>query len=188
MYVHVYVHTRVRAACIAIAHVYSIGLSLECNTGTYTCVETSWILDVSMGSQRLVSKGADTIPGKAAASDLRRQEDEDVQRTCRSSSKRVGVSTRPACFLTLQDPAVGNRGHGWADAEAWTRCTARHLTGTGASTGLRCLRTLPRTHMRLILLLKGEGAMAIISTWKTMMTTRLTAKDPFQLTHRNACS
>ena len=40
----------------------------------------------------------------------------------------------------------------------------------------------------LILLLKGEGAMAIISTWKTMMTTRLTAKDPFQLTHRNACS
>ncbi len=27
------------------------------------------------------------------------------------------------------------RGHSWTYAEAWTRCTARHLTGTGASTG-----------------------------------------------------
>jgi hypothetical protein len=35
---------------------------------------------------------------------------------------------------------VGGRGH---CAEAWMRCTARHLTGTGASTGLHAYEEIP---------------------------------------------
>jgi hypothetical protein len=66
---------------------------------------------------------------------VRQQEDEDVQRPgeLRAVHRRNGRAYQRAI---PQDPAVGGRGHGWTYAEAWTRCTARHLTGTGASTGL----------------------------------------------------
>jgi hypothetical protein len=58
--------------------------------------------------------------------------------SCHSLSKWAGKSTRPACSpgscrwrpRTRLDIPRGTY------AEAWTRCTAQYLTGTGASTGL----------------------------------------------------
>ncbi len=101
---------------------------------------TSWILDVGIicpGSQRLVGKGTDTIPGKAAAlyEDKKTKTHSDHANFVPFIVK-TGGRINAAGLQFLSRIPVGGRGHGWTYAEAWTCCTARHLTGTGASAGL----------------------------------------------------
>jgi hypothetical protein len=102
---------------------------------------TSWILDVGIicpGSQRLVS---DIIPGKAAAlyEDKKTKTYSDqanfvpfiVELGGRINAAGLQFHSR---ILPLE--AEGTAGLTLHYAEAWTCCTARHLTGTGASAGL----------------------------------------------------
>ncbi len=99
-------------------------------------------------------------------SQARRQPSTTARRRRRTATRRTSCRHRRNAWayqrgrpaIPLQDPAVGGRGHGWTYAEAWTCCTARHLTGTGASAGLHsCTDRLPRRYTHLIVLLKIRG-------------------------------
>jgi hypothetical protein len=80
---------------------------------------------------------------------VRRQEDEDCRRrtatrrtSCRSSSKRAGVSTRPACKPSPGScrwrPRARGRGHGCTYAEGWTTRHGRAaLRGTSRAVALQ---------------------------------------------------
>jgi hypothetical protein len=92
---------------------------------------TSCILDVGIicpGSQHLVSKGADTIPGKAAA-----LYDGNKSKTYSDQGNFVRFSVETGEHINaagLHFRSCRWR-HGWTYAEAWARCIARHLEGTG---------------------------------------------------------
>jgi hypothetical protein len=82
---------------------------------------TSWILDVGIicpGSQRLVGKGTDTIPGKAAALDEDKKtktysDQANFVSFIVETGGRIMQYQRGRPAIPLQDPAVGGRGHGW---------------------------------------------------------------------------
>ncbi len=162
----------------------------------------TWASIICPRSQRLVSKGADTIPSKAAAiyDGKMQQEDEDVQlaysdqanvvplESCRSSAKRAGVSTRPACTssqgscrwmprarLDLREGmdalhCAASHGH-WRFNTALLAQIAEEIQAPD--------RAAQGT---------GEGAIAIIRTWvsKSMVMTQLIAQVPFPA-HAQVC-
>ncbi len=116
---------------------------------------TSWILDAGIicpGSQRLVSKGADTIPGKAADGKKTKTYSDQanfvpfiVETGGRINAAGLHFLSR---ILPLEAEGMAGltRRHG--------RCTARGHWRFNRAT---CLHRLPRRYMRLIILLKEEG-------------------------------
>jgi hypothetical protein len=77
------------------------------------------------GSQRLVSKGTDTIPGKAAAlyEDKKTYSDQaNFVPFIVETSGRINAAGLQFLSRILPLDAVGGRGHGWTYAEAWTCC------------------------------------------------------------------
>jgi hypothetical protein len=94
---------------------------------------TSWILDVGIilpEPQRLVGQGADTIPGKAAAiyDDKKTKTYSDQANFVPFSVETGGRINAAGLHFLARIEAEGTAGLTWA----WTRCTARHLMGTGA--------------------------------------------------------
>ncbi len=96
---------------------------------------TSWILDVGIicsGSQRLVSKGTDTIPVKAAGLYEGKKTKTYSDQANVETGGRINATGLQFLSRILPLEAKGTAGL----TGAWTCCTARHLRGTGASTGL----------------------------------------------------
>ena len=128
---------------------------------------TSWILDVGIicpGSQRLVSKGTDTIPGKAAALyDGKKTKTYSAQANFVPFIVDTGgrINAAGLQFLSRILPLEAERTvRGGVDA---LHGISRHWRLNRAT----CLHRLPRRYTRLIVLLKirGRGATASIRTW-----------------------
>ncbi len=111
---------------------------------------TSWILDVGImcpGSQRLVSKGADTIPGKAAALyDGKKTKTYSDQANLVPFVVETGGRVN-AAGLHFLSRTTGGRGHGWTYARRRRRAALRVLLRTG----VRVLEMLARCLLGVVL-------------------------------------
>ncbi len=129
---------------------------------------TSWILDVGIicpGSQRLVSKGTDTIPGKATALYNGKK-----TKTYSDQANFVPFIVETGGRITAAGLRFLSR---ILPLEAEGTAGLARRPGRAASHGhwrfnrATCLHRLPRRYTRLLVLLKirGRRATAIIRTW-----------------------
>jgi hypothetical protein len=120
------------------------------------------------GSQRLVSKGTDTIPGKAAALDEGKKtktysDQASFVPFIVETGGRINAAGLQFLSRILPLEAEGTAGltrrHG--------RAALRGSHGRWRFNRATCLHRLSRRYMRLIVLLKvrGRGAIAMIRTW-----------------------
>jgi hypothetical protein len=119
---------------------------------------TSWILDVGIicpGSQRLVSKGTDIIPGKAAAL---------------YEDKKTTTYSDQANFVPF---IVETGGHiNAAGLQFLSRILPLETEGLRGGMDVHwrfsratCLHTRRYTRLTVLLKIRGRGATAIIRTW-----------------------